>query len=320
LAQEREPRPELAAMVLYEAAEVSDLESQSEEGRPSWPRSAIFRAFACGVALVCAAAFLSHHHANQHADVSGVQQKDIMDDMWGASANAQSAGSVYGGTASTPSSSAGSNAGYTAGSTAGSTDGYTAGSTAGSTAGYTAGSTAGSTAGYTAGSTAGSSGGAPSEDMNDGNKCEDDEEELAGLCYKKCSLLTNNARPVRISAFSCARSKGFTDVLAADVGTMLPCQGYDISGDQAGNGCPHKHGACLTDEEISLGKCYKKCSVLTNGEYSFRTSATTCCKTHSYLQCMSPGNSKLSTNYNVGGGQGSDASSHAPETKFTESK
>ena len=31
--------------------------------------------------------------------------------------------------------------------------------------------------------------------------------------------------------------------------------GYDVSGDDAGHGCPHKVGTCLVNEEFSLGKC-----------------------------------------------------------------
>ena len=31
--------------------------------------------------------------------------------------------------------------------------------------------------------------------------------------------------------------------------------GYDVSGDEAGTGCPHKPGTCLVNEEFSLGKC-----------------------------------------------------------------
>lgn len=50
--------------------------------------------------------------------------------------------------------------------------------------------------------------------------------------------------------------------------------GYDVSGDEAGHGCPHKPGTCLVNEEFSLGKCYRRCDELTDGQYPYRTSET----------------------------------------------
>lgn len=161
---------------------------------------------------------------------------------------------------------------------------------------------------------------APTEKLNDGNPCADDEEALGGLCYKKCSLLTNGEAPIRLSAFSCSKSHGFGDFFKAKVGMLVPCTGYDVSGDQAGNGCPHNEGACLVDEEISLGKCYRQCSQLTSGQYTHRTSANTCCKTEKLLECIKPGNTKFDVKFNMGGGRGKLAGSHYPDSAFTESK
>lgn len=164
---------------------------------------------------------------------------------------------------------------------------------------------------------------APSEDTNDGNPCEDDEEDHLGLCYKKCSLLTNNEAPIRISAFGCAKSHSLGDVIGEKMAALIPCSGYDIAGDAAGNGCPHRYGACLVDEEMSLGKCYKKCSTLTQNMYPHRTGASSCCKTTHIIQCLSPGNSKVSTDFATGGGaQGDgikgDSLSHDPVQILTE--
>eukprot|EP00913_Durusdinium_trenchii_P004907 g4554.t1 len=145
------------------------------------------------------------------------------------------------------------------------------------------------------------------------------EEELLGdLCYKKCSLLTNGEAPVRLSAFSCGKSRGFQDFFKSKVGLLVPCEGYDVSGDDAGHGCPHKVGTCLVNEEFSLGKCYKRCDQLTDGQFPYRTSADTCCKSKDLIECIEPYRSKFSTAFNVGGGQGSFAKSHSPDAKFTE--
>lgn len=156
------------------------------------------------------------------------------------------------------------------------------------------------------------------ENLLDGNVCAHDEELLGTLCYKKCSLLTDGKAPVRLSAFSCAKSKGFEDFFRGKIGLLVPCEGYDVSGDEAGHGCPHKPGTCLVNEEFSLGKCYKRCDELTDGQFPHRTSANTCCKTKNFLECIEPTESTFSFNYNVGGGDGSLAKSHSPNAKFTE--
>mmetsp|Transcript_121569 Transcript_121569/g.289002 ORF Transcript_121569/g.289002 Transcript_121569/m.289002 type:complete len:277 (-) Transcript_121569:193-1023(-) len=156
------------------------------------------------------------------------------------------------------------------------------------------------------------------ENLKDGNLCSHDEELFGYLCYKKCSLLTNGKAPVRLSAFSCAKSQGFSDFFQPKVGTLMPCKGYDVSGDEAGNGCPHKPGTCLLNEEFHLGKCFKKCDLLTNGQYPHRTSAETCCKTKSLIECIEPTKSIFNTDFNVGGGHGKDEQSHPPEEKLTE--
>eukprot|EP00440_Ansanella_granifera_P001284 gb/GFBE01001382.1/.p1 GENE.gb/GFBE01001382.1/~~gb/GFBE01001382.1/.p1 ORF type:complete len:265 (+),score=55.14 gb/GFBE01001382.1/:1-795(+) len=159
---------------------------------------------------------------------------------------------------------------------------------------------------------------ANSPNLYDGNICEDDEELFQGLCYKKCSILTAGASAVRNSAFSCGKSHGFVELFKSKVSSFVPCRGFDVAGDIAGKGCPHKPGACLPDEELSLGKCYKKCSLLTHGVYPFRTTADTCCKTNQLLQCMIPTFTKMSSKFGVGGGYGKDAVAHDPEARLTE--
>ncbi|CAJ1379078.1 unnamed protein product, partial [Effrenium voratum] len=161
---------------------------------------------------------------------------------------------------------------------------------------------------------------APSENLVDGNKCCDDEEKFEGLCYKKCSILTNGAYKTRVSAFQCSESSDFQDFFKSKTeGFPIPCTGFDIAGDECAKGCPHNEGACLVTEEMHLGKCYKKCSELTGKEYPVRTSADTCCKTKNLLECFSPANTKFSPDFNVGGGlSGKEADVHSPEVKLTE--
>jgi len=179
------------------------------------------------------------------------------------------------------------------------------------------------------GEEAGSVPNAPTEDMHDGNVCDDDEELLANLCYKKCSLLTHGKYPRRTTAWSCCSAGGeggkcglFNQKVSAGI-----CTGYDISGDSAGNGCPHPAGACLENEEVHLGRCFKKCSELTDGEYPSRLASATCCKAEvdEEWKCLDMRNVKTRQSFNVGGGRGdgdsrTPAGPHWPKTAWTEAK
>merc|ERR1719323_354951 len=98
--------------------------------------------------------------------------------------------------------------------------------------------------------------------------CAGDEEMHASLCYKKCKFLTNNRYPIRTTAFSCCQNKpcGFFNQRLS----LKICAGFDVSGDSQGGGCPHMSGTCMENEELYLGLCYKKCSLLTSNTYPFR--------------------------------------------------
>lgn len=161
----------------------------------------------------------------------------------------------------------------------------------------------------------------PQEEMHDGNVCADNEELYMGLCYKRCSLLTMGAAPIRTSSWTCC--EGHPCGVMNEHGSMgdsLMCGGYDVDGQ---GGCPHKPGACLVDEEMHLGICYKKCSILTQGEYPHRTAASTCCKETGMLSCMNPWKAKTNPAFDVGGGNGDQDPStpdeaHPPEARLTE--
>mmetsp|Transcript_21092 Transcript_21092/g.37195 ORF Transcript_21092/g.37195 Transcript_21092/m.37195 type:complete len:325 (-) Transcript_21092:154-1128(-) len=156
---------------------------------------------------------------------------------------------------------------------------------------------------------------APQEQLNDGNRCDDDEEEYpktGGTCFKKCALLSGGGYPIRTSPFSCCQSspcnvknqmvhKGF-------------CSGFDVAGDVEGGGCPEPEGACLEDEEIFDGTCFKKCSNFERniaGMYFHRVAPTICCNTKG-LQCFLPQNMHIGSDFNSGGGIGAGDSYRAP--------
>lgn len=160
----------------------------------------------------------------------------------------------------------------------------------------------------------------PKEIMNDGNVCGDIEELFDGLCYRKCSLLTDGASPIRTSAWTCcdARPCNFKKVHKG-AGLPVLCNGYGISGTGS---CPHKPGACLDDEELFMGVCFKKCDLLTGGEFAHRSAAGTCCKSTG-LSCLLPSNIRISKDFSVGGGKGdgdpsTPALAHGPLVSLTE--
>jgi len=109
--------------------------------------------------------------------------------------------------------------------------------------------------------------------------CCDNEEMHMGLCYKKCSLLTNNSFPYRTSAFNCCKDASVLMCLLPSEedlsDSLVPGTGYDVDGHGS---IPHPAGKCFDDEEDFLGTCYKTCSLLTFGEYPLRAAASTCCK------------------------------------------
>merc|ERR1719335_807360 len=131
----------------------------------------------------------------------------------------------------------------------------------------------------------------PNEVPNDNNECDSKtEEEYGGLCYDKCSILTNGSYPYRSNAFACCEVQSCaTNIMKMKVASILPCEkgSFDVAGD--GSSCPHPLGACLADEDTYLGACYEKCATLTNGTAPDRVGPDSCCK-GTGTKCMNPFN------------------------------
>eukprot|EP00930_Biecheleria_cincta_P020511 TRINITY_DN1541_c0_g1_i10.p1 TRINITY_DN1541_c0_g1~~TRINITY_DN1541_c0_g1_i10.p1 ORF type:complete len:486 (-),score=94.21 TRINITY_DN1541_c0_g1_i10:407-1864(-) len=165
---------------------------------------------------------------------------------------------------------------------------------------------------------------APEESLHDGNKCPDDEEEYpktGGTCFKRCSELTGGAYPIRSTAFSCCKSEPCS-VSNSKIHLGF-CGGFDVAGDAEGNGCPSSEGACLKDEELLGGICYKKCSSFEGGDiYHHRVAPNICCSSTG-MRCLLPSYFKFSAKFAEGGGEGDSnsatpAMAHAPIQKLTE--
>lgn len=176
----------------------------------------------------------------------------------------------------------------------------------------------------------------PHERTNDTNLCSDDEEMHLGLCYDKCGLLTLGTYPYRQSAWTCCREEECKRnpfrQFSCCRHNMGWCSGFDIAGMKEGNKvCPHKAGACLTDEELFLGMCYKKCSLLTRSEFPYRVAAASCCKRTDAMCAIADGAkfkfglhgaSLTMPSFNTGGGCGDDyastpCSAHLPLKELT---
>lgn len=171
--------------------------------------------------------------------------------------------------------------------------------------------------------------------LHDSNPCGTDEELFESLCYRKCSVLTNNQKPVRCASHICeplnAAGEAKCSLSQAAMASLLtspsilPCRGFDVAGSAEGHSrCPHPPGLCYKDEELYLGTCIKKCSLLTNGEFPHRAAFATCCKVQSLVRCLYPGNSKTDQAFAAGGGQGDRdpntlASAHSPIQALAES-
>jgi len=142
-------------------------------------------------------------------------------------------------------------------------------------------------------------------------KCRVDEEYLNLLCYRKCSLLTEGLFPIRTSPVTCCQAHpcGLFNQ-RHDIGF---CSGFSVAGGDK-KSCPHTPGDCLEDEEFFVGQCYKRCSLLTNNEFTHRVAPATCCKIYSPFLCLMPASprARTSAEFDRGGGNGTEAAVHGP--------
>lgn len=130
--------------------------------------------------------------------------------------------------------------------------------------------------------------------------CEEDEELHGRFCFKKCSILTHEEFPVRASGWSCCRQQRPCAWSGHKFGLGI-CGGFYVGGDRHGSGCPHTPRSCRRDEEFISGACYRKCSLLTGGEFPYRIAADTCCKV-SGSGCSETGQSSTSEAYSLSEG------------------
>merc|ERR1712032_1440027 len=85
---------------------------------------------------------------------------------------------------------------------------------------------------------------------------------------------------------------------------QVPSSVNAIGGENSGNGCPHRPGGCLQDEELLADMCYMQCSLLTYGMLKHRNTANACCKSESPLAMLELGGCNVDTKYAIGGGNG----------------
>lgn len=145
--------------------------------------------------------------------------------------------------------------------------------------------------------------------------CRSNEETFMGLCYMKCSLLTNGTFQLRTSAWTCCKAKVLDDCFVSNSGLGFGmCSGYDVSGD--GKSCPRLPGHCSESEEMLLGQCYHKCSILTKGTHPYRTSPVSCCENKLGLSCFMPGKVVIGGELDTAGGAG-DGDPSTPDSPYS---
>jgi len=115
--------------------------------------------------------------------------------------------------------------------------------------------------------------------------CNPDEEYLGGLCYKACNILTNGAYPYRVDARKCCSKLGTWSCRLPH--NFKQSDHFDVGGG----------GGCADDAELLGHYCYKKCRILTKGEFPRRSGPSTCCKEK---YCHWHGNYQTSHRFNVG--------------------
>lgn len=143
-------------------------------------------------------------------------------------------------------------------------------------------------------------------DLHDANLCPDNEEMFGNLCYQRCHDLTQGQHPIRSTAFSCCKQEPCNAFNSVFSSIFKPCHGLDVGGRTPGVGCPHSPGDCLVNEEFHLGQCYKKCVLLTDSEYPYRSAADTCCRSYMLVECIDAANLWTNATFSVGGGLGDE--------------
>jgi hypothetical protein len=130
--------------------------------------------------------------------------------------------------------------------------------------------------------------------------CEANEELFLGMCYMNCSVATGVETATRMAPSVCCKEWPCVLPNQFDFNGAVPCTGYFVDGER---NCPHPPGKCLENEEWLYGKCYMKCSILTNGTHPHRVATNTCCSEN---PCWNPFNDKTSgaacSGFAVGGG------------------
>jgi len=136
------------------------------------------------------------------------------------------------------------------------------------------------------------------------NVCLEDEELYNGICYMKCSILTNGNAPYRQSASECCKDSNFFCLFMGNTESPYFGMGGGQSPLTTAAHAPKVGGICDADghgkEESFNGLCYKKCSVLTDGKYPVRVNPTACCGGGT-LECLS-GKGNVSLNVEFGAG------------------
>merc|ERR1719188_999174 len=92
--------------------------------------------------------------------------------------------------------------------------------------------------------------------------CGWNEELFMGVCYARCSALTNGSYKKRIAPNGCCKEFSLKCMVGSEVdfAGVFPGSGYKRGGSLGES--PHPPGLCDGNEELHAGMCFMKCSVL----------------------------------------------------------
>ncbi|CAK0869174.1 unnamed protein product, partial [Prorocentrum cordatum] len=125
--------------------------------------------------------------------------------------------------------------------------------------------------------------------------CAETEESHLGMCYTKCTVLTEDEYPNRVAASTCCKTHGWSCMSPANLKTSPAF---------AAGGNRSIAASCKKIEELYGGMCYIKCSILTNGTHNYRLSGLSCCNGTSAMNCFyNPSQISTKSWYAAGGGR-----------------
>lgn len=103
--------------------------------------------------------------------------------------------------------------------------------------------------------------------------CKKDERLFQNLCYIDCGKATEDQHPFRVDSCTCCKEVPCVQLAGR---FTKNCEQLDVGDDDFRPAPPPLPNCHTPNEELFMGLCYKKCSILTKSKYPTRTGMNTC--------------------------------------------